>query len=268
MPLQFDVTRYISLIEAFERTGQAMFPAEWCGLEREAAPVGGMAQAAEERKQLQAKLSEVDARLAPLHARFTADLPDDELQVLQDELHPLQETRRQVDRAIKELPIVQRHQLEDEARYARRCSVEDALRTGFASGDLQLLRAPSEIVDWKGWTRDKGFVVDFRLGVVRAPSIRSACRRAPGFVHKHGFETWLSAHYVSPDAGLSPEGRFRLWFDEQVKQNMESPYPKAEFERMAKEDYGLPQTTFKRIWQDAASPAWKKRGRRKKTIKP
>ena len=78
MPLQFDVTQYVSLIEAFERTGQAMFPEEWCGLEREAAPVGGMAQAAGERKRLQRKLSGIDECLAALHARFTADLPDED----------------------------------------------------------------------------------------------------------------------------------------------------------------------------------------------
>ena len=266
MPLQFDVTQYVSLIEAFERTGQAMFPEEWCGLEREAAPEGGMAQAAGERKRLQRKLSGIDECLATLHARFTADLPDEELQALQNEFHPVQEVRKQVDQALKALPIVQRHQLEDEARYTRRCAVEDALMGAFATKDLLLLRAPSEIVDWNGWTREKGFVVDFRLGVVRAPAMRSACRRAPGFVDKYSFESWLSAHYASPNAGLSPEGEFRRWFGEQVRQNPESPHPKAEFERIAKNGYGLPQMTFKRIWQNSAPAAWKKRGRRKKTV--
>jgi hypothetical protein len=257
MPLQFDATRYVPLVEVFERTGQAVFPQEWCGLEAWSAPAGGMATIAAERKNLQAELSRLGAELAPLRARFTFDLPDVELQVLQDEIFHLDKAFGDHARQLKALPTVQPFQIEDEDRFKRRRTVEDALRAALTGTALRLLYGPFQTVDWKGWADTPGFSVNFRLGVIRAPRSLSAKRWAPGFVEKAGFESWL-AHITRGDADTLPAEE---WIKQQVNLRRDAPPKKAVF--LAELRDRFPNLSFRgagELWSRHVPDGWKKPG--------
>lgn len=263
MPLQFDATRYLSLVEAFERTGQAMFPEDWCGLEAWTAPVGGPAAIAAEREAILGRQAPIWEQLSKHRARLRSGTPQGELGDLQARILMLEAEDRELSQRLEELPFVEAADIEDEERFERRRVVEAKLRDAFQLGVLRLLHGPFQIVDWSGWCRSAGFKVNFRLGVIRAPVQVSARRWTPGHVERATFEEWIEKRAKEAWTGkekLTPEA----WVARYVELSIGSPPKRSTF--IYELQQAFPELSARkalRLW--AGTPAfWRRPGPKKR----
>lgn len=261
--LQFDLTTFYSLLEAFDETGRRLYGEAWRGIEAFARQANDPKSTQDKRASLLAELK----RLAQEETPHNAMLVDGAGQQAWDEasaaLQLIRQERDAVRARLQEIPDITDSSVKDHEAYQRRCRVECELKGAFARGELPLLVAPHTLADWRSWSAYKGFRLYFGLSMARLPAEASSQRRGPAFVERAALDNWLERFGV-PDIGpadLTPEAQLRKWLVEQTNQYAPKEKKKDQYlaEAQATID-GVTKRMFEHVWTNTVPQSWKKAG--------
>lgn len=265
--MQFDITDYYSLTEAFERTGHTMFPAEWTGIEGWAARADDPAQTQAERRTCLDDIDQIEAKIEPLNRKFRRDLSDEELNAANAAIHILKRDLKQAEERLKSIPNVSEWRIQDFEAYTRRKAVEVALREAFAAKTLWIRHHAAAMLDWRAVNSDPAFRICFRLSILRLPySEAGNQRRAPAFIRKDEFHDWLKIKGLANIAksDLTPTEQVHLWMREQIKRDVTRQFTRDEYFELAKAECpAISERGFRRIWASETPDHWRKGGRPK-----
>lgn len=264
MRREFDLETFYNLFEAFDRTGRRLFSETWRGTEAFARQTDDPSASREERDRLIGRHQVLSQQSAQHWALLRHGMAGEVQQAASDALEPINQEMEDIREQIQRIPEVSDTSIRDHDAYLRRRRVEDELKSAFASGDLPLHVAPNSIVEWRSWSRKEGFRVYFGLSMVRIPAEISSARRAPAFVPRADFHTWLNRFEASSaEAGtLTPEAMLKTWLEQQVK--LFEPKEKTKDQYLAEARNALPfevtKRMFEQVWANTVPQSWKASG--------
>lgn len=266
--MHFDLTNFYSLLQAFDLTGRRVFGSAWNGEEAFARRANDPNATRQERQDILDGIKAQTAQAQQHQVILTLDAGEDLDQSASDSLHGINAELDRLKRRLSGLPHVTDWWVADHEAFARRQRIEDELRAAFAQGDLDLLIAPSEIVQWQSWSRLADFKVYFGLSMVRVPFAHAGRRRrGPAFVSKLALSQWLERFGLPDPAGgeLTPQAQLKIWLKEQVRENEPKKYSKASYRNEALAI--IPKITaraFDTVWDQTVPKSWRQSGRTRK----
>lgn len=282
---KFDLRSNISILQALDEVGRAMFPESWTGSEPWSFPC-------DDPKALKKEKSEVAQRVREFSAVVHS---------IQSEINsPENETAK--SEAQKRFAFAHQDLKKEEDRYQhfpisfdswdfafdsfrRRLDAESRLLEAFGSGQIGINYQGGVDVHWDAWRLQKGFKVYFNLAMIRVPhhyrsnpivstdldatvspeNPRREPIRHSAFVQRNEFEAWLYSHEwaAHADQRLQPEERCRLMLEKIVSQ---TPVGK----KKTRDDYlreiqskipGFSERGFLQVWRQVVPPSWQQAGR-------
>jgi hypothetical protein len=264
--LKFDLNKFYSLLEVFDRTGRLLFPNEWTGEEAWARQVGDPKTSLEEREVLKQQILELKGIEPPIGLLLGQGFQEEELEQEPSDSGAIIASQRNTRAMLARLPRDMGLWKADHAIYSRRKTVESELFDAFDAGEMKVQLGSSLIADWRSWSQYGGFKVYYGLSMLRIPhQAYLNGRRRPGFVRKVEFALWARKFATESSPGLDTETEdvVELWFQREVESANHQRFLKDDMWERAREIFSeLSQRAFNRIWDNNAPKAWKSGGRR------
>lgn len=268
MSQQLDFSRLYLLLHAFHLLGQHLHGSDWTGTEPWARP-SRLKEAQEEGGRLSAELKALRDDIAALEDEMRDAIGREESEVVSARLHERRQAQRQLRERAQSVPDLTGSYLTDQAAYERRQKTEETFLAGLRDGALQLRFGTDQMIHWPTWREHPDFRLSFELSMARAPRTLSSRRRAPVFVDRAPFASWLEAVMPLTESALqvvSPEQRCIAYLKAEVAKG--NRLSKPEHWSMAKERVsGLSKRAFDRVWNSVVPEEWKQAGRRKRAPK-
>ena len=259
---------YYLLLDAFDKTGLAMFGKDCAGHEVRAAPVDPDPLSVRvEIEKIEARLEQISLQLSDIHKTPIEELTPGERARQAKDLKALSDEQKDLRCQYAELPDVSDMSDKGSLTFSRRMDVENALKDAFKSGALSLIVAQNTRVEWGIWSAEIGFNVDFFRSLVTCPSQLMNLDTAPGFVTKEDFDPWV---YRYQEAGAEIEGMSRFaqlegFLLREFANDPDCKLSKQTFKQRAKAELkGYSRDSFDMVWAKVASPERSKGGRKPK----
>lgn len=267
---QYVFENFISLSEAFQIVGAAMFPESWTGLETLAWPKEPPTDLRDEMDRLDRNVTKartLERDLTLLSAGGDGD-PD-----LAAKIEDARTARQAAEEARNAFGEGYDFRMVDAEAYRRRAAVEEELCRGIRARSLTLFRmggTGSAIQD--GWGVDRT-TISFAFSLVIYPEFHGKRRRYPAVFQRSEFENWAKKHLdvLAQFDTASLQEQMISWFKtERAKWHQDG-------ERRTKSDLNKACRTefdgvelgenfdldFDAIWRLYAPSEWKKGGRSK-----
>ncbi|MSU91530.1 hypothetical protein GE300_18280 [Rhodobacteraceae bacterium 2CG4] len=168
LPLQFDLTKVYSLLQAFDRVGRFTYPDTWTGREAFAAPASEPAEVKAERVRLDDEIASRQVDLERLIHFDGFSLPEGGQTRLAARQFELSEQINQLKDAKDRLqPSYQDREVNPEA-FERREALEERLADLFAAGKLRMVTANNNLVKWDQWRSEPDFRIDYAFSMLIA----------------------------------------------------------------------------------------------------
>lgn len=274
MTLQFDRTKFYSLLEAFERVGQYRFKDKWRGIEAFTAPSRNQDENEAIRYGLEETLEGLSRERWSLIEMDSVGLSNNEAILLHEKRKTVDNHIRDVRFEIDEIPLPFDFQIGEIGAFRRRQQIENELCEAFHLGALTLRQGTNGIVNWEDWASRSGFKISFGYSIVIMPRRLSSKRKHPAFVLKSEFDEWalhFNAEFQQHNSEPIEEQMlvwFRTYRDAQLAQ---LERPKKEIAQAACKEYfgseNLPVNfgnKFLSVWRLLAPDVWQKGGAPKK----
>ncbi|WP_321831177.1 hypothetical protein [Thalassovita sp.] len=260
---------YYLLLDAFDKTGLAMFGKDWTGHEVRAAPVDpDPLSVRAEIEKIEARLEQISLQLSDIHKTPIKELTPGERARQAKDLKALSDEQKDLRCQYAELPDVSDMSDKGSLAFSRRMDVENALKDAFKSGALSLIVAQNTRVEWEVWSAEIGFSVAFFRSLVACPNQLMNLDTAPGFVVKTEFDRWLY-RFQKTNAGietLSAFAKIEDFLRHEFAKDPDCNTPKQAFKALAKEnlkDYS--RDRFDLVWATVAPAERSKGGRKRKS---
>ncbi|MCK0140015.1 hypothetical protein [Aliiroseovarius sp. F47248L] len=266
----FHLTPYYFLLQAFDKTGEAMFGEDWSGQEvRTGAPTMDLRPIKAEQEAIEIRLLSIADRQAAIRGEVNLQLSPEERERVGGETIALREEQIELRVRRSELPDLTHMTNEDAERFERRCAVETELRTAIQNGALRLIAGDGLIVEWNKWAMEDGFNVNFYLSTVQVPASILSTGSAPALVLIEEFETWLKRFGVptAPPDPIPLITQLENFFREQFKGDPELLTPREAFFDLASKTF--PDASLRKLrqaWDNAAPDERRKGGRKRKRV--
>ncbi len=264
--MRFDLTRYRSLLQAFDLTGRRVFGDVWRGDEAFARPTDDPEPARIKRDALVGRIKALTLEAQPHEAVMALDVENEVYEDASARLHVIEREIDRLKRELNALPYLGDAWMIDYQAFERRCHIEAEMCNAFARGDLDLLAGPTELVQWHAWSRLPSFKVYFGLSTVRLPASHGErTRRRPAFVPKVALALWLErfeAENATTANALTPEARLKVWLRDKVDRYQPKEFSKSSYRDDALAEIpGLSTRAFDRVWGQVVPQSWKSSGR-------
>lgn len=264
--MRFDLTRYHSLLQAFDLTGRRVFGDDWRGDEAFARPTDDPEPARRTRDALIDRIKALTLEAQPHEAVMALEVENEVYEDASAKLHVIDREIDRLKRELNALPHLGDAWVIDYQAFERRSRIEAELCDAFAKGDLDLLAGPTELVQWRAWSRLPSFKVYFGLSTVRLPSSHGErTRRRPAFVPKVALALWLERFEAVNTAtanALTPEARLQVWLRDKIDRYQPKEFSKRRYRDDALAEIpGLSTRAFERVWGQVVPQSWKSSGR-------
>lgn len=269
MARSFHLSPYYFLLQAFDRTGEAMFGGDWSGQEvRARPPEADLRKVQKQRDQIEAQLQDFGAQLDALREEKTTDFSPLELDRRGDKLLAIKAAQKDCRRQLMALPDLTNTNNESAERFDRRCAVENELRQAFENEKLLLIAGDGLTVVWKQWVDEPDFTVDFYLSTVTCPADVAAAGIAPAFVMSEAFDKWVMRFPFGMLGRPVPPLMTQIedWLIDAIKDDPQKRISAAEFRTRAKKQFpDAKKAQVETAWNKVAPPSRTRSGRKPKT---
>lgn len=254
--------KQVSLREAFEMTGRAIYGDAWRTVEAGADEPFDPAPIIERRSRIEERLAEIRKRDRELGLE-REDASAGERDEISRESVELFAERNVLRKELLEIPKPREISETEQAMFERRMEVEGQLWTAFRTKAVTLRADGTSYVEIAPLERGAGFSVSFEFSLIRRPARAIRRRHAVASVDRHELASWLRNTFEQAgNMRSTPEELCLLWLQAEVsnrKLGLKSDY----FVRAKKIFPKLSGRAFERVWATTVPESWKQSGPRK-----
>ncbi|MBB3065350.1 hypothetical protein [Limibacillus halophilus] len=266
MGRQLDLAQNYLLLEAFDLLGRHLYGDDWTGLEAWARPQRSTREIRQEREALLAEIEKSTIALDALTRRYNAVLDHDEQRALDAEITATRQALNETRNRLRDLPSLTGSHIRDSAAYERRAVAEGLIKGALDKGELTAIYGPNQPFAWQDWKNQPWFRLDIALSLATVSPELSNLRRAPVFLPRATFQTWLDG--IEPKTlerleEMTPEMRCRAYLKEEVSKGKTKSRDDYQEEALSLIE-GLSIRLFRQLWTEIVPDSWKQGGRRKK----
>lgn len=269
MARSFHLSPYYFLLQAFDRTGEAMFGGDWSGQEvRARPPETDLRKVQKHQADIETQLMKLEAQLVALLEESASDLSPLEMDRRGDRLLAIKAAQKECRRQLVALPDLTNTNNESAERFERRCAVEGELRQVFDCAKLSLIAGDGLTVVWSQWAVEPDFSVDFYLSTVTCPASIVSAGVAPAFVVAEDFDKWVSRFpYGMIGRPVAPlQTRIEDWLKDAIGNDPHNRITATEFRDAARTQFSdASKTQVETAWNKVAPPSRTVPGRKPKT---
>lgn len=269
MARSFHLSPYYFLLQAFDRTGEAMFGSDWSGQEVRARPLEtDLRKVQKQQADIETQLIKLEAQLVALLEESATDLSPLEMDRRGDRLLAIKAAQKECRRQLIALPDLTNSNNESAERFERRCAVEGELRQAFDSAKLSLIAGDGLTVVWSQWVVEPDFLVDFYLSTVTCPAGIVSAGVAPAFVIAEDFDKWVNRFPFGMIGRPIPPLQTRIedWLKDAIANDRHNRITAAEFRNRARAQFpAASKSQIKVAWDKVAPKSRTTPGRKPKT---
>jgi len=260
--LQFDRTKFYSLLEIFERVGRFRFGDRWLGTEAFAAPFPNLEENEALRYALEDELQKCLMKRNSLMGTDTYDFSREKLEKHRSKERKVNERIKRIRFEKGEIPLPYDFQIGEIDAFQRRQHVEREICDAFQDGKFLLHYGAGYLMRWEDWNSRCGFKISFGFSLIILPLFMDEKRRHPAFVLRTDFDKWAMPY----ESGGKTAAKQNLadqvtdWFVKFRDASNKRPN-KGKLLILARKDFpNLPKRQYDMIWAQYAPDSWKKPG--------
>lgn len=265
MARSFHLSPYYFLLQAFDRTGEAMFGGEWSGHEVRTIPAeDDLRPIQEQRDKIEGTLRNLEQQLDRLLTEDALELSPRELERRGEKIVAIKSEQKEQRRRLVALPDLSNATNEGAERFDRRRAVEQELHKAFDEDRLALIAGDGLVVGWNNWTGQPDFALDFYLSTVTCPASIVSTGVAPAFVISEDFDKWVKRFPFALPGREVPalEAQITDWLLNAMKNDPSETIRASVLRSQAKERFPeASKNLIKQIWDDTAPASRKRAGR-------
>ena len=254
-----DFETQVSLREAYEGTGRAIFGDVWRATKAGADEPFDPSPIIERRGKVERRLAEIRNRGKELDLDII-DASDGERDDIVRESKQLFVEGDRLRAELLEIPKPREISETEQAMFDRRMHVEKQLWRAFRAGALTLRADVTSYVDIAALEGRAGFSVSFEFSLIRRPARATRRRHAVASVDRQGLDAWLRLNFEeSGNMRSTPEGLCLNWLQAEVRRPKLGT--KSDYFHRAQESFPeLSRRAFDRAWDVTAPSSWKQSG--------